>query len=130
MVDVVTFRTKSPHQPDRVPIEMVNWVQIKTHADAPLDIDRNLIIAQGNETPLSITFVSLGSLRLSHPIRPWCVDDIGWNHFLKKSKRDHPDLQASCDKAFGEVNCNPGALQTGTNFHKMQEVRLLTLWLT
>ena len=59
--------------------------------------------------------------------RPWCVDDIGWNHFLKKSKRDHPDLQASCDKAFGEVDCNPGALQTGTNFHKMQEVRLLTL---
>ena len=33
----------------RVPIEMVHWVQIKTHADAPLDIDRNLIIAQGNE---------------------------------------------------------------------------------
>ena len=48
---------------------------------------------------------------------------------MKKLKRDHPDLQESCDEAFGEVNCNPGALQTGTNFHKMSEVRLLRFWL-
>ena len=49
----------SGHQHDRVPIEMVPWVHIKTHADAPLDIDRKLIIAQGNETPQSLTFVPL-----------------------------------------------------------------------
>ena len=43
---------------------MVPWVHIKTHADAPLDIDRKLIIAPGNETPQSLTFVPLRPFQL------------------------------------------------------------------